>query len=67
MLAKNRQKRVDEPIVVNSVHDGQRERDEKNSSIHRRKDIDSDNKSEVSYDNEGDLKADARSGIRKHK
>ena len=62
----NQRKRIiDEPIVVNSVHDVAGGRDEKNSSIHRgRKDIDSDNKSEVSDE---DDKAEVRSGIRKRK
>ena len=71
----NKRKRiVDEPIVVNSVHDvgsaaahnqHNHNREEKNSSIHRRKDIDSDNKSEVSYDDHE--QAEVRSGIRKRK
>lgn len=66
---KQRKRIVDEPIVVNSVHDvggHQNDRAEKNSSIHRRKDIDSDNKSEVS-DEDDNEQAEVRSGIRKRK
>ena len=84
MLVANKnnrpRRRVDEPIVINSVHDvsgpnnrdQQKHREEKNSSIHQRKDIDSDNKS-VSSDQGTNDKGEnagneaAKSGLRKRK